>query len=196
MGGMWAGNVFRYNTAVLNVNTAVIHNTYVNRTVINNTTIVNNRASFNGPGGVMAQPTPQERSFEHEQHFQATQNQLMHQQNASQDRNQFASVNHGRPAYAAMDRVGGNHYGPNGRMANQQERIGQGIAHGQINPNQAQHLEHREQQIHQQVHNDREANGGRLNQQERQQVNREQNHESRKIQQDRREGEHKEGERR
>lgn len=196
VGGMWAGNVFRYNTAVLNVNTAVIHNTYVNRTVINNTTIVNNRASFNGPGGVMAQPTPQERAFEHEQHFQATQNQLMHQQNASQDRNQFASVNHGRPAFASMDRVGGNHYGPNARMANQQERIGQGVAHGQITPGQAQHLEHGEQQIHQQVHNDREANGGRLNQPERQQVNREQNHESRKIQQDRREGEHREGDRR
>ena len=68
-GGMWAGGAFRYNTAVMNVNTAVVRNVYVDRTVIHNTTIVN-RASYNGAGGVMAQPSPQERAFEHEQHFQ------------------------------------------------------------------------------------------------------------------------------
>jgi hypothetical protein len=39
------------------VNTTVIHNTYVNKTVIvNNTTV--NRTSFNGgPGGIAARPT-------------------------------------------------------------------------------------------------------------------------------------------
>src|SRR5258707_9608873 len=33
VGGEWHGNVFRYNTAVVNVNTTVVHNTYVNNTV-------------------------------------------------------------------------------------------------------------------------------------------------------------------
>ena len=33
--GVWAGNNFRYNTAVANVNRTVIHNTYVDKTVTN-----------------------------------------------------------------------------------------------------------------------------------------------------------------
>ncbi len=41
VGGAWAGSAFRYNTAVVNVNTAVVRNVYVDRTVINNTTVVN-----------------------------------------------------------------------------------------------------------------------------------------------------------
>src|SRR5450432_909510 len=41
-GGRWEGNSFRYNTAVVNVNHTVVHNTYVDRTVIvNNTTVIN-----------------------------------------------------------------------------------------------------------------------------------------------------------
>src|SRR6202166_1463708 len=54
VGGGWRGGVFAYNTAVVNVNTTVIHHTYVNKTVIVNNT---NRAAFNGgPGGVAARP--------------------------------------------------------------------------------------------------------------------------------------------
>ncbi len=34
VGGMWAGREFRYNTAVMHVNTTVIHNTYVDRTSV------------------------------------------------------------------------------------------------------------------------------------------------------------------
>src|SRR5438874_11667176 len=33
-GGRWDGNVFRYNTAVTRVNTAVVHNTFVDRSVL------------------------------------------------------------------------------------------------------------------------------------------------------------------
>ena len=47
--------MFRYNTAVVNVNTTVVRNVYVDRTVINNTVV--NRASFNGAGGVVARPS-------------------------------------------------------------------------------------------------------------------------------------------
>src|SRR3984957_4108206 len=37
VGGTWAGGGFRYNTAVVNVNTTIVHNTYIDRTVVNNT---------------------------------------------------------------------------------------------------------------------------------------------------------------
>src|SRR5450631_468783 len=57
-GGMWQGGHFRYNTAVVNVNRTVIHNTYIDRTIIHNTTM--NRTSFNGPGGITVRPTSQD----------------------------------------------------------------------------------------------------------------------------------------
>ncbi|HEY4936580.1 MAG TPA: YXWGXW repeat-containing protein, partial [Puia sp.] len=117
-GGRWEGNSFRYNTAVVNVNTKVIHNTYNDRTVIvNNTRVVNNRASFNGgPGGISARPTTQEESALRERHVQATSEQTSHMQHAMQDRNQFASVNHGRPVTTAMSKPGGSRYDPHGNV--------------------------------------------------------------------------------
>ncbi len=173
VGGGWFGGVFRYNTAVTNVNTTVVRNVYVDRTVINNTTIVN-RVSFNGPGGVVARPTVQEQAFMREQHFQPTANQLTHEQTAGQDRNQLASVNHGRPAAAAMDSV-------NGRRFNQQGRIANGIASGRLTAGETKNLEHREANLNGEIHNDRQANGGRLTPQERQQVNQQQNNLSHSI---------------
>lgn len=103
-GGRWQAGAYRYNTAITNVNTTVIHNTYVNKTVINNN-VVNNRTSFNGQGGVNAQPREEERQAMRENHIQPTSSQLAHQQSAGQDRSQFANVNQGRPVNAAMDRV-------------------------------------------------------------------------------------------
>ncbi len=182
-GGGWFGSEFRYNTAVTNVNVTNVRNVYVDRTVINNNFA--SRASFNGPGGVTAQPRPEERAFEHEQHFQPTGHQLAHLQNASQDRTQLASFNHGRPTVASMDTVNGRHFGPEARVQEQQHRIGQGLERGQLTPGQGAHLEQREQHINQQIHADRQANGGHLNQQEKRQVNREQNHASRRIAEDR-----------
>jgi hypothetical protein len=101
-GGEWRGRDFAYNTAVVNVDRTVIRNTYMN-----NTTIVNNynRASFNGgPHGIAMQPTPQQRAFASERHFQPTPMQLQHEQVARQDRANFASINHGMPAHAAVAR--------------------------------------------------------------------------------------------
>lgn len=119
IGGGWQGGYFRYNTAVVRVNTTVIHNTYVDRTVINNTTVVNNRSSFNGQGGVTAQPRPEELAAMKEQHVQPTSQQLAHQQTAHADKSQFASANHGQPTNAAMNRVNGSHFTPEGnRSAN------------------------------------------------------------------------------
>jgi hypothetical protein len=113
-GGMWSGGSFRYNTAVVNVNTTVVRNVYVDRTVTNNTT-VNNRTSFNGPGGIAATPTPQEQIAKQEQHIQPTPNQLAHQQFASRDRTQLASVNHGAPAVTAMNTVNNQRPSPQAR---------------------------------------------------------------------------------
>lgn len=137
-GGRWEGNSFRYNTAVVNVNTTVVHNTYVDRTVIvNNTTVVNNRTSFNGgPGGVSARPTVQEQSAMSERHVQATPEQTSHMQTAMHDRNQFASVNHGRPVTAAMDKPGGNRYDPHGNVPVAHPANNQVVTH---NPNTGNH---------------------------------------------------------
>ncbi|MGY0040769.1 YXWGXW repeat-containing protein [Pedobacter sp. NJ-S-72] len=109
-GGRWERGAYRYNTAITNVNTTVIHNTYVNKTVINNNTVNNNRTSFNGRGGVNVQPGEQERHAMSEEHIQPTSSQLTHHQSAGQNRNQFANVNHGKPANSAMDRVNRNRF--------------------------------------------------------------------------------------
>jgi hypothetical protein len=105
-GGRWNGGVFAYNTAVMHVNTTVIHNTYVDRTVINNVT-VNNHVSYNGgTGGVSARPTPGEMAAEHEHHIAPTSMQTQHEHAASTNRALLASENHGRPAIAATAKPG------------------------------------------------------------------------------------------
>jgi hypothetical protein len=173
-GGRWAGEHFAYNTALMNVNTTVIHNTYVDRTYVNNATVVNNHTSFNGEGGIKARPTSAEQSAEHENHFQPTSNQLSHEQSARGDNNQLASVNHGRPGNAAMDSV-------NGRRYNQQGRIANGVSSGQLTAGETKGLEGREAGLNNEIHNDRAANGGTLTPQERQQVNGQQNNLSKSI---------------
>jgi hypothetical protein len=100
VGGRWAGGHFAYNTAVMHVNTTIVHNTYVDRTVIHNTVI--NRTSFNGPGGLQARATPGEMAAAREQHFQATSEQQNHERTASTNRANFASVNGGRPGTPAV----------------------------------------------------------------------------------------------
>jgi hypothetical protein len=177
VGGEWRGGHFHYNTAVVRVNETVVHNTYVNRTVIvNNTTV--NRVSYNGgPGGVTRTATVEETRYGRESHVQATNVQVSHQHTASLDHGNFASENHGRPATPAMSRVGA-------REANQQGRIAQGARSGQLTPHETGHLEHQEGQINREVRQDRAANGGHLTQQERAQVNHQQNHVSREIDRD------------
>lgn len=143
-GGRWVGERFAYNTAVVNVNTTIVHNAYVDRTVINNNTIINNNHySFNGQGGATARPNAPEQAAMHENHVQPTSNQLSHEQAAGQDHNQLASVNNGRPGTMAMDSV-------NGRRYNQQGRIANGIRSGQMSPSEAAKTEWREQNINRQ----------------------------------------------
>jgi hypothetical protein len=106
VGGRWEGGAFRYNTAVTNVNVNVVHNTYVDKTVVvnNNTTI--NRTSFNGGSGTTAQPTAQERQWENEPHTSATTAQQNNEHVASTNKAQYASVNHGNPAVAGTQHAG------------------------------------------------------------------------------------------
>jgi hypothetical protein len=171
-GGRWIGERFAYNTAVVHVNTTVVRNVYVDRTVINNNVV--NHASFNGRGGVNVHPTSAEQRAEHEQHFQPTSNQFSHEHNAGQDHNQFASENHGRPGTLAMDSV-------NGRRFNQQGRIANGVSSGRLTADETKKLEGRESRLNGEIHNERSANGGTLTPRERQQVNRQQNNLSRSV---------------
>jgi len=94
-GGRWEGNAFRYNTAVTRVNNTVIHNTYVDRNVVNKQ-VNANRASFNGPNGVKAEPTAEQKAAA-ERKTPPTSQQLARQEAASKDKNLQASVNKGHP---------------------------------------------------------------------------------------------------
>ena len=101
VGGEWYAGRFRYNTAVVRVNTTVVHNTYVNNTVINNTVVNNNHASFNGQGGVTAKPTPTEVAAMKQPHVAATPEQINNQRIARANKAQFAAANNGKPANLA-----------------------------------------------------------------------------------------------
>jgi len=69
----------------------------------------------------------------------------------------------------------------NDRRENQQDRIANGVQSGQLTAGETKNLEGREANVNREVKDDREANGGKLTQQERQQVNRQQNHLSHSI---------------
>src|SRR6266436_2695174 len=95
-GGRWEGNAFRYNTAVTRVNTNVVHNTYINNSVNNQLNV--NRTSFNGPNGIKAEPTGEQKAAAvNAQKMGPTSEQLARQQAASKDQNLRASVNKGNP---------------------------------------------------------------------------------------------------
>jgi|GEM_PF-681717 len=99
-GGYWDRDRFFYNRQVNNINVTNIHNVYVS-----NVNVVNNNyshVSYNGgPNGLLARPQKQELQAQRERHFEPTNTQVQHQQLASQDRGQFATVNNGRPQLAA-----------------------------------------------------------------------------------------------
>jgi hypothetical protein len=117
VGGEWRGGVFAYNTAVVHVNTTVIHNVYVNRTVVNTTVV--NRVSYNGgSGGVVARPTQAEMVALHDHHVAATEMQMNHEHLASTNRAFLASENHGNPAIAASARPGEFHSNVTAARAN------------------------------------------------------------------------------
>ncbi len=70
------------------------------------------------------------------------------------------------------------------REANQQGRIAQGDATGQLTGPETRNLEHKEKKVNKEVRRDRRANGGTLTPGEKAKVNRQQNHISKDIAKD------------
>lgn len=100
-GGYWNGNNFYYNRSVNNVNVTVVHNVY-SRNITNYTTT---RVSYNGGnGGIQARPRPAELAALREPHAQPMAAQIQMQHQASANRADFATVNHGKPAQVAYTR--------------------------------------------------------------------------------------------
>ena len=101
-GGRWEGNAFRYNTAVTRVNKTVIHNTYVDRNVVNKQ-VNRSRTSFNGPNGVKAEPNAQQKAAAaNAKKIPPTSQQLKQQEAANKDKNLQAKVNNGHPNNEAI----------------------------------------------------------------------------------------------
>jgi hypothetical protein len=99
-GGNWRGGVFAYNQTYNNFGGVHVTNVYNQTVVVNRQTNV----SYNGPGGITAQPTPQERSYASEPHRPPTAMQVQHVQLARANPALRQSVNHGAPAIAATQR--------------------------------------------------------------------------------------------
>jgi hypothetical protein len=120
VGGGWQGGHFRYNTAVLNVDTTIIHNTYVDRTVIVDHHD-GNHASYNGgEGGISSRPTPQEERVQQERHVAPPAAQQQHVESARGNPAQRASQNQGKPPIAATPQPGNF----NGRGVEQSKEAG------------------------------------------------------------------------
>src|SRR5207244_13468267 len=83
------------------VNTAFVNNTAVDESVRNNE--VNTvRASCNGPDGVKAELTGEEKAAEEHRKVPPTSEQLAQRKTAGKDPNLHASVNHGQQNYDAF----------------------------------------------------------------------------------------------
>jgi hypothetical protein len=102
-GGEWRGGAFYYNRSVTNVSVTDVTHVYNRTVVVNNT----RTTSYNGGSeGIEARPTRQEEAAAHEQHTAPLAAQAQHERIAGQNRENFASENHGRPAIAATARPG------------------------------------------------------------------------------------------
>lgn len=208
VGGRWNGREFAYNRAVANFGRVHVTNVYNNVTIVHQNTIINRyRVSYNGgAGGVHRQATAEQTRFASDRRLPPTANQDAQRRVAGRDRGQLASINHGRPTTLAAtdhaayiggaqarekaqpitsaEREQGKHYQPNGREANQDQRIANGLKTGQMTSGEAARADSRQSSIDRQVNNDRRANGGGLTGQERQRIDREQNGASRQIEEE------------
>ena len=70
---------------------------------------------------------------------------------------------------------------PNTRRQTQQDRIANGIDSGQLTTGETKSLENKQANLNREIHDDRQANGGKLTSQERTQVNRQQNYLSKQV---------------
>lgn len=119
VGGHWDHDHFFYNSAVWHVNTHVIRNVYVDRTVIRDVHVT--RVSYNGGhGGIMARPTHEEEAYEHEHHFERTPMQARHEEGfrggaAHGNAHSFQPPNHGGHEMARSEDRGNMGRGNEGR---------------------------------------------------------------------------------
>ena len=115
VGARWEGGHVAYNTAALRVNSTVIHNTYVNETIVVNhqtTSISNFNASrpermpahLGGEAGINARPSESERRWAGESRVQPTPVQVQHVQAANETPQLQRQVNQGRPPVLAAER--------------------------------------------------------------------------------------------
>jgi phage terminase small subunit len=129
-GGEWRGRRFYYNRSVTNINVVNVTNVYERNVVVRN----NSRVSYNGgEGGINVRPTREEERFEREPHREALNEQMHHERAASENRQLFASENHGRPAIAATDRPGEFH----GRNVVEAREAGERYREPKISPREA-----------------------------------------------------------
>jgi len=102
VGGEWRGGSFYYNRSITNVSVTSVTNVYSKTVVVNE-----NHTAFNGgQGGVQAHATAQEQAYAKEKHTDPLPAQTQHEHAASQNRQNFASENHGKPAIAATAKPG------------------------------------------------------------------------------------------
>ncbi len=184
-GGLWRGNRFVYNTAVTRVNTNVIRNTYIDRSVRERVTA--SRASFNGRGGVNVRPTAEQRQIASAPHVSPTGAQVEHRQAASRDEGARAAANRGRPAMLATDRVRG--HGVNERANREIARSANGVSEGQLSRREARGLENRDVNTERQANRATRANRGNgLTPQEGQRAERRESRVDQNIYRDHQEG--------
>ena len=69
----------------------------------------------------------------------------------------------------------------NQRLDNQNQRIDQGVASGELTHKEAKNLRKDDRKIHKEIKKDRAENGGKLTPKEKAKVNRQENHVSKKI---------------
>ena len=117
-GGYWNRGAFYYNRAVNHVDPVVVHNVY-NKPVINR--FGSRRVSFNGGhGGTSARPTAAEMAAARTRRMGPAPTQAALRRDASTNRGQRASVNHGRPSVVATRTPAEfrTHAAPRGATAN------------------------------------------------------------------------------
>jgi len=112
-GGYWHGNDFYYNRSVTNVGRG--GHDYDREVVYDNrhyTGRPSDRVSYNGGrGGINVQPRPSELAARRESHTAPLAEQHQFEQQAAQNRQQFYSANHGRPAqFVAQHPIATNHH--------------------------------------------------------------------------------------
>jgi hypothetical protein len=101
-GGYWNGPHFYYNTVITHVDRDRVRDVYVHNVTVDRGGA---RVSFDGGrGGLQVRPRPAEISAMREQRYAPMQAQVQVRDQASHNRQQFYSANHGRPAEAVAAR--------------------------------------------------------------------------------------------